>query len=161
MEPLYRSLVERAKKHKTFHDFVRDELTTHYLNARLEHFGRDEHYQQVEKQRNGLFDVNPSLFLKLHNEHIGPRFGIPSEPERRRGMPLELQTLRINPKYADELAREVAGALVVAEKNFWKVPFWKAPKQDVISIMKNKMLEVHERYKRRGEHVLIGPSNIV
>ncbi len=161
MEPLYRSLVERAKKHKTFHEFVRDELTTHYLNARLEHFGRDEHYQHVETQRNGLFDLSPSLFMELHNEHLGPRFGIPSELERRKRLPRELQTLRINQKYADELAREVANALVVAEKNFWGKPFWKAPKQDVISIIMNKMLEVHGRYKDRGERVLVGPANIV
>ncbi len=66
--------------------------------------------------------------------------------------------MRVNAKYADELAEALARALVAAEKNWWGVPFWKAPQEDVISIMKSKALEVH---KRRGSKVLIGPRNIV
>ncbi len=68
MEPLYRELELRAKKHPSFWQFVREHLTSHYLNERMRAFGEDEHVRRVLQRRNGLFDVSPDLFRRLHEE---------------------------------------------------------------------------------------------
>jgi len=158
MEPLYRSIIERAKTHITYYDFLREHFTRHYLDARREMFGEDEHYKSIMRSKNGIFDKNPSLFLKLH-EDVGQRFGISQESFRRDPRLTELYVLRINPKYAEELADKMARAAVAAEKAYG-APIWDIPPSDAVSILKGAMLEVHNRYKNR-EPVLVGPANII
>ena len=158
MEPLYRSIVERAKKHPTFWDFLREHFTGKYLEAHRELFGEDEHYKRVLNARNGIFDMDPKLFMKLHEE-LGHIVGIPSEPERRDSKLRDLYVVRVNPKYSSELAEEMARAAAAAEKLYGK-PIWEIPRADAIAILKNTALGVHKRYRDR-EPVLIGPANIV
>jgi len=157
MEPLYRGLENRARKHPTFWDVVSNHLTSHYVNERMRVFGKDEHVQHVINTREGLFGVAPGLFQALHNE-LGYYVGIPKEPERREGYPEALKVVRVHKDHVDELAQELARALVAAEKSWWGVPFWQAPREDVISVMKNKILGLH---KRKNSQLLIGPANIV
>ncbi|NPA76186.1 MAG: hypothetical protein GXN93_00315 [Candidatus Diapherotrites archaeon] len=155
MESLYRSLEQRARKHPTFWEFI-EKVNAHYLNERMRVFGKDEHAEELIRAKNGIYDLAPSIFLRIHRE-LGYHVGIPPEPERRKDIPTALQTLRVNSKHADELAEEIARALVAAEKNWWGVPFWKAPEQDVVSLIKSKALEMHR--KKRGQ-LLIGPANV-
>ncbi len=158
MEPLYRSILERARKHQPFWDFLREHFTGKYLEAHREVFGEDEHYRRVLSAKNGIFDMDPQLFFKLHEE-LGRIMGIPSEPERRDPRLDDLYVVRVNPKYAPELAEELARAAVAAEKLYGK-PIWAVPRTDAVSILKNAALGVHKRYKDR-EPVLVGPGNIV
>lgn len=160
MEPLEASIRQRLKNYKPFHEFVRGELTTKYLQHRLNEFGVDEHCKRIEQDRTGLFGIATDLFMRLHDE-LGPHFGLPDTVHGRSELMPELQTLYVSPGRAEELADELARTLVVLEKQYG-APFWKLherglSKVDLIKILKNKIREVHKRY---GD-TIIGPNNVV
>ncbi|GEM_PF-4709942 len=158
MEPLYRGIVERARKYPTFWEFLQQHLTPKYLELHRQHLGEDEHYRAVLNSRGGIFDKNPALFTKLH-EGLGLLAGISPDSKKRDPLLKELHVLRVNPKYAEELAHEMAIAAVGLEKVRGK-PLWEVPLADAVSALKNAAWKIHKRYEER-EPVLIGPGTIV